>query len=283
MEVTFIKGNPPPENHSVIFKGQPAPPGIPYYVFSNPKDFKEFQSEVRGKDLIDSFDVRQIRAGSSDRKGEATDQHLKIWRDRLTQEYSISYYASAIDIPTHVEFPFSMFNQEMCPKEGLETGLDFRLAAESKRKFSKAFSRSPTERTDSSIASSGKKIHTLLISQGCTDSITAPSNIFSRQQTNLTTATSFAPSTTNTSRMSVASFASVASDGSQTQTQPDRARTSLEEKAKKMKYLKIEFSDEEGSSLPHPPSINPSVPKTPNPTTDPPLRIHPSQTKPEHG
>lgn len=201
-----------------MFKGQLYGAVVPRYKFSVPKDYIEFQSQVRGKDLISYFDIRQIKGATKHR--QATDQHLKIWRDRLTLEHSISFYASATEKPTDLEFPISMFNQDT--KSGIDDSdidLDFVPAAHSssKRKMSRAFSRSPTERSAGS---------------------TSGPSVFSRTQTGLTSSTA---ATVLDSRMSVASFGS---DSSQPERWNSKAPlTPLELLAKNLKYLKIEFSD----------------------------------------
>jgi hypothetical protein len=106
---------------------------------------------VRGKDLVASFNFRKILSSSSPKggNGEATDQHLKIWRDRITQDHSLSFYANAIEKPRDFEFPINFCSQELPGKNtGREVELNFSIAGE-KRKFSKAFSRSSTSSTES--------------------------------------------------------------------------------------------------------------------------------------
>lgn len=156
LEIGF-KGTAP-ELHSISINGAPAVSAIPKYIFAEIKDFEDFQSELRGKHLVDTFEVRQIMCASSSRIGEATDQHLKFWKDHNTHEFSISFYASAIPKPRHVEFPIAMFNQQTSSKGGFEICISFIEHGEPKRArtFSKAFSRSPTERSTSSASTTGK-------------------------------------------------------------------------------------------------------------------------------
>jgi hypothetical protein len=149
------------EAHSISFKGAPATTAIPKYIFAEKNDFEDFQSELRGKYLEDTFEVRQIMCASSSRNGEATDQHLKLWKDHSTNEFSISFYASAIPKPRHMEFPLAMFEQQTNPKDDLEVCINFIGQTEAKkaRTFSKAFSRSPTERSTSSASTKGELRH----------------------------------------------------------------------------------------------------------------------------
>jgi hypothetical protein len=157
LEIGF-KGTAP-EAHSISFKGAPAISAMPKYIFAERKDFEDFQSELRGKHLEATFDVSQITCASSSKNGEATDQHLKIWRDFSSQEFSISFYASAIPKPRHMEFPLAMFDQQTSSKKEFEICINFVGHGEPKRArtFSKAFSRSPTERSTSSASTTGKK------------------------------------------------------------------------------------------------------------------------------
>jgi hypothetical protein len=149
--VTF-KG-PSSESHNVKFYGRPAGPGIPSYVFTKHEDYMEFQSQVRGEELIDYFDFTQIGTASS--KREATDQHLKIWKNRITQDHSISFYASAAEKPSDLEFPISMFKQDVKSKDGILVDLNFLIVEESKNQLFKKPSRSYTGKSGSSISSSG--------------------------------------------------------------------------------------------------------------------------------
>jgi hypothetical protein len=218
LEVTF-KG-PAPDQHSIVFKTQAYGSGTPRYVFSTQSDYIGFQSQIRGKDLVcPPFNFRQIRAGTSTKHGEATDQHLKIWRDRVNQDYSISFYASAVEKPRHLEFPISMFCQELKSGAGASevVELNFTMAAASKRKFSRAFSRSPTERSSGSVSTAGP-------------------SIFSRAQTGFSTAPTI--TTIADSGVSIASFGSDDSrEGRKNSLSP------IETLARQLKYLRIEFSD----------------------------------------
>lgn len=142
----------PPEWHTVKFKGQILGPGTPVYIFETKEDYEDFQSEVRGMELIDYFEVREIKPASSSSIGEATNQNLKIWRDPASQECSLSYYANAADKPRDLEFPFTMLNLETSVNEDLVVELIFTVSGDSKRKGSKSLGRSST--ANSSIASS---------------------------------------------------------------------------------------------------------------------------------
>jgi hypothetical protein len=145
----------PKESHSVMVYGQPVGSGIPFYTFTKREDYMEFQTQVRGEVLVDYFDFRRIDTAAS--KPEATDQHLKIWKNRITEDHSISFYASAAKKATDLEFPISMFKQGIDTKESWHVDLDFLIANESKRgmSISKGPSRSSTEKSGSSFASSG--------------------------------------------------------------------------------------------------------------------------------
>lgn len=195
---------------------------IPIYWFNDIRDYEDFQAQVRGKLLEGRFDVGTVRSAASSKKlPDATDQHLKIWKDCLTKECSLSYYASNSEKPQHLEFPLKMFQSETIVTEKGDLRLNFTTATPpKKRAFSKAFSKSPTE---SSVASTA----------------TASPEIFSRANTGLASgASSF--TTAPPSRRSVASFQS---DNSGQTTGPDSKESALESQAKKMKYLDFEFTE----------------------------------------
>jgi hypothetical protein len=152
--VTFM--GQPKESHSVKVYEQFLGPGVPFYSFTKHEDYMEFQTQVRGEELVDYFDFRRIDTAVS--KPEATDQHLKIWKNRIAQDHSISFYASAAKEAVDLEFPISMFRQEIDTKDSLLVDLEFLIANESKRGMSivKKPSRSSTEKSVSSMSSSGK-------------------------------------------------------------------------------------------------------------------------------
>lgn len=144
---------PSSDSHNVKFYERPAGPGIPTYVFTKHEDYMEFQSQVRGKELINYFNFSQI--GTASFKGEAVDQHLKIWKNRIIQEHLISFYANGADKPSDLEFPISMFKQDIKSKDGIVLNLTFLITEESKGQLFKKASRSSMGKSGSSISSSG--------------------------------------------------------------------------------------------------------------------------------
>lgn len=156
LEIVFKGG--PSETHWVSFKGETPINTIPKYIFTNEEDFRDFQGEVRGKHLEDTFDIRKITSAISSKNGEATDQHLKIWRDHDSHECAISFYASAAANPRHVEVPIAKFDQDIVLKGATDIRLNF-VTIETKlsRTFSKPFSRPPTDRSSSSSTTSKSK------------------------------------------------------------------------------------------------------------------------------
>ena len=173
------------------------------------------------------------------KNGEATDQHLKIWRDPVSQECSISFYASAISKPRHVEYPINMFNSHISVNDDVELCLSFVGAEELKRtpSLSMVFSRSPTEKTTSSSSTTG-----MWYDSGSYSMLTYPvPGVFTRSNTGILSGASSV--TTAPSRMSVAS---AQSDGGHGQSDRSKNEVSLEAQAKQLKYFRIEFSDEVG-------------------------------------
>ncbi|OAF60210.2 hypothetical protein VC83_02946 [Pseudogymnoascus destructans] len=109
LEVTFTQGS-----HSLYFKGKPQElgPAIPRYVFSNLADFTEFQSAVRNKFFLGAFAVNKISSETSRKNGDATYQHLKIWRDKETGQCSLSFYGSSLEKARDLDFPFKYIKKE---------------------------------------------------------------------------------------------------------------------------------------------------------------------------
>lgn len=147
LEISFT--GTAPDAHSISFKGAPATIAMPTYLFTESQDFRDFQSEVRGKKLEDTFEVRLISSANAAKNGEATDQHLKIWRDNLSQDCSISFYASAAPKPRHLEFPLNAFDQVLRTDGRLDLRLNFLAGMEPKRArtFSRPLSRPSTDRS----------------------------------------------------------------------------------------------------------------------------------------
>lgn len=120
--------------------------GTPKYIFTKRQDFNDFQSEVRGKHLEGIFDVRRISSGAWVDNRDATDQQMTIWRDHVTREFSISFYADNLPKPGFIEFPLAVFGEEV-EQNGTAVEIQMRLSkAQSKRArtVSKVFSASPT-------------------------------------------------------------------------------------------------------------------------------------------
>lgn len=104
----------PQGNHSLYFKGKPVDlaSAIPRYVFSNLTDFTDFQSAVRNKFFLGAFAINKISSETSGKYGDATDQHLKIWRDKETRQCSLSFYGSSLKRARDLEFPFKYIKKE---------------------------------------------------------------------------------------------------------------------------------------------------------------------------
>lgn len=101
--------------------------------------------------MLDYYEVLEIEPASS--SVVARYQHLKNWKDVITQESSISFYTSAVENQHDFEFKLSMFKeklQEPNPKAPSEVELIFRV----ERKHSGVMTRRST--IDSSVASSRK-------------------------------------------------------------------------------------------------------------------------------
>jgi hypothetical protein len=148
MEVEFRGAAP--EVHAIFINEKRTSDAVPKYIFKQRQDFIDFQSEVRGKKLEDSFDTRRISSKKFPSL-EALDQHLKIWRDHVTGDCSISFYADFAAKQRDIEFPLRIFEQELQHKGDGEVCMNF-LAAESKsvRRYSSNFRRRTSENPSSS-------------------------------------------------------------------------------------------------------------------------------------
>lgn len=110
--MTFTQGS-----HSLYFKGKPQDLGttIPRYVFANIADFTDFQSAVRNKFFLGAFAVNKISSETSRRNGDATYQHLKIWRDKETGQCSLSFYGNSLEKARDLDFPFKYIKRDPEP------------------------------------------------------------------------------------------------------------------------------------------------------------------------
>ncbi|OBT50623.1 hypothetical protein VE04_08669, partial [Pseudogymnoascus sp. 24MN13] len=122
LEVTFTQGS-----HSLYFKGKPQDLGttIPRYVFANIADFTDFQSAVRNKFFLGAFAVNKISSETSRRNGDATYQHLKIWRDKETGQCSLSFYGNSLEKARDLDFPFKYIKRDPETKSDKELVLRF--------------------------------------------------------------------------------------------------------------------------------------------------------------
>ena len=68
--------------------------GDPHYKFFSEEDCKLFQDSIRSKDLVLVYDVDKISFKTSDSLGDATDQHLKIWREFDGGQFALSFFAN---------------------------------------------------------------------------------------------------------------------------------------------------------------------------------------------
>lgn len=235
----------PPGAHSISFKGETAISAVPKYVFTQQKDSEDFQSELRGKRLEGTFEIRKISSAAvSNRYGEATDQHLKIWQDYSSKECTVSFYASAVSEPGHKEFPLVVFDQELGfdKKMKEEMTLNFVLANEKKhsRAYSKDLSRSPTEAT-TATNTTGESNALMFMDSRLIHGIVP--TIFSSNTEVASSASSMTTVSTSRTASGLYQF-----DGAG-QSERSKSEKSLRSLAKDMKYIRIEFSDETGERI----------------------------------
>lgn len=74
------------------------------YQFNDEAQYEAFQQDVRGQDLLDTFDAETVRVHRHSDWGVASGQDLKLWRSREADgAASISFFANSIQ--DHCEFP----------------------------------------------------------------------------------------------------------------------------------------------------------------------------------
>ncbi|KFY48188.1 hypothetical protein V496_10315, partial [Pseudogymnoascus sp. VKM F-4515 (FW-2607)] len=242
LEVTF-KGIPE-GNHSMHFKGKPVDLGssIPRYIFTNIADFTDFQSAVRNKFFLGAFAINKISSETSGKFGDATDQHLKIWRDKETRQCSISFYGSALRRARDLEFPFKYIKKEPeKTKRSEELILRFDpLPWSQLRNTPPSLMRGHPTPSESEYTTSRHNTFST-VNTVSTDRTTSTGLFnFSRQPTVTSIATA---ATTITPSSRAPSFGSQNSDSGHSITSERPTTSSLEELTKKMKFLKITFSD----------------------------------------
>lgn len=95
--------------HYISFNGNPIPEA-PKYIFTDRRDFENFQSEVCGKVLKDSFEVESIKSDSSGVSSLASYRDLKFWED-IDGRHIISFYINREHESRHVAFPLAAFKK----------------------------------------------------------------------------------------------------------------------------------------------------------------------------
>ncbi|OBT70503.1 hypothetical protein VE03_00180 [Pseudogymnoascus sp. 23342-1-I1] len=246
LEVTF-KGIPE-GNHFMHFKGKPVDLGsaIPRYVFSNLTDFTDFQSAVRNKFFLGAFAINKIASETSGKYGDATDQHLKIWRDKDTRQCSISFYGSSLKRARDLEFPLKCIKKEP-EKTKRSEELIFRfdpLPWNQMRIASPSLTRVRPSAASESEYTTARHNTFSTVNTVSTDRTTSTGLFnFSRQHTAASVATAATSIATITPSSRAPSFGSQNSDSGHSITSDRPTTSSLEELTKKMKFLKITFRD----------------------------------------
>lgn len=90
------------------------------YEFSAYETSYQFQGDIRGKDLIDYFDVDVVYSDHHPRQnnygavsGLGTIQRLKLWKDRYGSYYTVSVYANRLDPRRYREYQAHLFEPEI--------------------------------------------------------------------------------------------------------------------------------------------------------------------------
>lgn len=90
------------------------------YEFSGSEVSYQFQGDIRGKDLVDYFDVDCVYSDLNARQnsygavaGLGTIQRMKLWKDRYALYYSMSFLANRREPRRHHEYQTHMFDVEI--------------------------------------------------------------------------------------------------------------------------------------------------------------------------
>lgn len=112
-------------NHVVELEGQILHKGAesPQYSFFSHQFRNKFQQEVRGKDLVDTFEFVCITSGDH---CLSQSQNIKIWRDRRTLELSMSFFSNYLSFWSDFEFQFTLLDGNSAIKR--RRGVDVLLA-----------------------------------------------------------------------------------------------------------------------------------------------------------
>ncbi len=104
LEVSFLQ-------HAVAYDGESYID--PLYDFEIARDRDRFQSHVRNKESVQTFEVNAIATKASSDLGKASDQHLKMWRDPDTIGHSLTFFSNYANPPCHLEFPIECFSEQL--------------------------------------------------------------------------------------------------------------------------------------------------------------------------
>ncbi|KAL9130767.1 MAG: hypothetical protein Q9217_001115 [Psora testacea] len=96
------------QEHAIIINGLERYNDDPVYKFVQAEDCNMFQSSIRNKNLMCTFEISKIASEVSRDKGEATFQHLKLWKNFSNQDHAITFFANLRDL-RHMEFPVAWF------------------------------------------------------------------------------------------------------------------------------------------------------------------------------
>jgi hypothetical protein len=95
------------------------------YNFFHPDDFKQFHEIVREKALLDTFRVDVISSAKGDL---ASYQHLKLWRDPKSKQYTLSFCKNATAEKDHLEVTLntlSLVSTKEARKDNRMVRIDF--------------------------------------------------------------------------------------------------------------------------------------------------------------
>ena len=102
----------------VIYNKTSIPPFqdvIPLYYFPSPEDMLSFQSVLRERDILETFEVDGIRSQSDQLTAK---EHLKIWRDFGNGREWLSFYQYKAAPKGHIDLPIGWFEAKIYKRVG---------------------------------------------------------------------------------------------------------------------------------------------------------------------
>jgi hypothetical protein len=113
------------------------------YDFVDPDDYRQFQEDLRDRDLLDTFNTEIIKTKGSGPFGDAGNQDLKIWRTKDEEQIcTLSFFANHAK-GLHREYPLRWFQPTFKTPADRTVKLEFTQQNKSQQNKPSVYSASP--------------------------------------------------------------------------------------------------------------------------------------------